>query len=79
LLRASDVMPARLVTRGALVTLKIETPYMQLTAQGRALQDGAEGETVRVNNTQSNRMVEGTVTGPGVVLIHTAQKVALAQ
>ena len=75
----NDVMPPRLVTRGALVTLKIETPVMQLTAQGRSLQDGAEGDVVRVNNTQSSRMVEGTVTGPGEVTIHTGQKLALAQ
>ncbi len=78
-IHANDIIPARLVTRGALVTLKIETPYMQLTAQGRSLQDGAEGDVVRVNNIQSNRMVEGTVTGPGVVSIHTGQKIALAQ
>jgi flagella basal body P-ring formation protein FlgA len=78
-LHTNDIMPARLVTRGSLVTLKIETPYMQLTAQGRALQDGAEGDVVRVNNTQSNRMVEGTVTGPGEVSIHTGQKLASAQ
>ena len=79
-LHTNDIIPARLVTRGSLVTLKIETPLMQLTAQGRALQDGAEGDTVRVNNTQSNRMVEGTVTGPGEVSIHAAgQKLALAQ
>lgn len=79
-LHTNDIIPARLVTRGSLVTLKIETPLMQLTAQGRALQDGAEGDTVRVNNTQSNRMVEGTVTGPGEITIHTAgQKLALAQ
>lgn len=78
-IHTNDVMPARLVTRGSLVTLKIQTPFMQLTAQGRALQDGAEGEVVRVNNTQSNRMVEGVVTGPGEVSIHVGQKVALAQ
>lgn len=80
ILHTNDIIPARLVTRGALVTLKIETPYMQLTAQGRALMDGAEGETVRVNNTQSNRMVEGVVTGPGEVSVRPARpKLASAQ
>ena len=52
--------------RGSLVTMKIETPFMTVTAQGKAQQDGAEGEIVRVINTQSNRVVEGTVTGPGM-------------
>lgn len=79
-LHTNDIIPARLVVRGALVTLKIETPFMQLTSQGRALQDGAEGDIVRVNNTQSNRMVEGTVTGPGEVSVHTpSPKLASAQ
>jgi flagella basal body P-ring formation protein FlgA len=79
ILRARDVMPARLVQRGSLVTMKIETPYILVTAQGKAQQDGAEGETIRVINTQSNRLVEGVVTAPGVVEIALAQKVAVAE
>lgn len=61
------------------MTMKIETPFILITAQGKAQQDGAEGETVRVINTQSNRMVEGVVVAPGVVEIRTAQKIALAE
>jgi len=78
-IHTNDVMPARLVARGSLVTLKIDTPYMQLTAQGRALQDGAEGDVVRVTNTQSSRMIEGIVTGPAEVTVRNGQKLALAQ
>ncbi|MDX2027777.1 MAG: flagellar basal body P-ring formation chaperone FlgA [Alphaproteobacteria bacterium] len=79
LLHAQDVIPPRLITRGGLVTLKIETPFMLVTAQGKALQDGAQGETVRVTNTQSNRVIEGVVDGPGTVIVHTTQKIAAAQ
>ena len=75
-IHARDVMPPRLVARGSLVTLKIETPFMLMTSQGRALQDGSVGETVRVTNTQSNRVVEGIVESSGVVRIPTAQKIA---
>lgn len=78
-LHTHDIIPPRFVTRGSLITLKIETPFMLLTAQGKALQDGSEGDVVRVLNTQSNRMLEGTVAGPGTVLIHTTQKMAAAQ
>ena len=78
-LHARDVMPQRLVQRGSLVTLKIETPYIIITSQGKAQQDGAEGETIRVVNTQSNRTVEGVVTAPGTVEIRTARKIALAE
>jgi len=71
-----DVIPPRMVTRGSLVTMKIETPLMIVTAQGKCLQDGTDGEVVRVTNTQSNRIIEATVTGPGVVTVHTAQVLA---
>lgn len=80
LLYVHDVVPPRLVTRGSLITMKIETPLMLVTAQGKALQDGAQGDVIRVVNTQSNRMLEGTVTGTGTVTINTSiQKVAVAQ
>jgi flagella basal body P-ring formation protein FlgA len=79
ILRAHDVIPQRLVVHGSLVTMKIETPYITVTAQGKAQQDGAEGDTVRVVNTQSNRIVEGVVTGPGIVDIRPARKLALAE
>lgn len=77
-LHTHDVIPPRLVTRGSLVTLKIETPYMALAVQGKALQDGTQGDVVRVMNMQSNRMVEGTVDGSGIVRILTTQKFAEA-
>jgi len=75
---ARNVMPPRYVVRGNLVTMKIETPVMMITAQGRALQDGKFGDTVRVLNTQSNRVVEGTVESDGVVRIHSTRVVAAA-
>ncbi|MDR3450805.1 MAG: flagellar basal body P-ring formation chaperone FlgA [Alphaproteobacteria bacterium] len=79
MLRTHDIIPPRLVKRGALVTMRVATPNILVTAQGKAEQDGAVGETVRVLNTQSNRVVEGTVTGPDSVEIHTAQKLASAE
>ena len=79
ILRTHDVIPQRLVLHGSLITMKIETPYITVTAQGKAQQDGAAGDVVRVVNTQSNRVVEGVVTGPGVVEIRTARKLASAE
>ncbi len=78
-LRARDVIPPRLVKRGALVTLKVETPYLLVTTQGRALQDAALGETVRVTNTQSSRVIEGVVDRSGVVHVGTLRKIASVQ
>lgn len=79
LIHTQDIIPPRFVTRGSLVTLKIQTEFMTITAQGKALQDGAKGDAIRVINTQSNRTVEGTVDGPGTVRVDVTQKVAVAQ
>lgn len=75
-IKSKDVAPPRLVLRGNLVTMRIATPLMQVTAQGRAMQDGARGEVIRVMNTQSNRMVEAMVEETGVVRIDAARKLA---
>jgi flagella basal body P-ring formation protein FlgA len=75
-IRSRDVMQPRLVTHGNLATMRIETPFMLVTAQGRALQDGSIGDTVRVMNVQSKRIVEGTVVGTNVVRIDFVQQSA---
>lgn len=67
LLRLRDVRGARLVTKGSVVSIVIETASMQLAAQGRALNDAEYGETVRVVNTQSNRTIDAVVTGSNKV------------
>lgn len=72
--RSRDIMSPRFVMRGNLVTLKIQTPFMQITAQGKAMQNGGKGEIVRVTNTQSNRVVEGIVEAPGIVRVLSAGK-----
>ncbi|MDX9689723.1 MAG: flagellar basal body P-ring formation protein FlgA [Proteobacteria bacterium] len=69
LLRARDLAQPRLVLRGSIVTMKVHTPLMQITVQGRALQDGVKGETVRVKNLQSNRIIEGQVESNGTVAV----------
>ncbi len=79
MLRLRDLIPPRLVARGSLVTMKVESPLMQITAQGRALQDGAKGEVVRVTNMQSNRTIEGVVESSGIVRVGGSRKMAAAE
>jgi flagellar basal body P-ring formation protein FlgA len=64
-----DLQPKLLVTKGALVTLRLQTPFMTLTTQGRALDDGAQGTVIRVANLQTKTTVEGTVSGPDMVVV----------
>jgi len=74
MLRGRDLLPPRLVLRGSLVTIKIETPLMRITARGKALEDGAKGDVVRIANMQSKRVIEGTVEEAGVVRIDLNKK-----
>ena len=68
-LREGDVRAPVLVARNGLVTIQLRLGAMSLTAQGRALEEGARGETVRVVNVQSRRTIEATVVGPDTVAI----------
>jgi flagellar basal body P-ring formation protein FlgA len=66
-IRLADVQLPILVHKGDLVTIVLETSSLQLTAQGKALDDGAKDALVRIENTKSNRVVDAAVTGPGTV------------
>lgn len=65
----TDVQLPVAVRRGEIVTMVLESGTITLTAQGRALDDGATGDVIRVTNTQSDRTIDATVEGPGVVRV----------
>ncbi|HYD30399.1 MAG TPA: flagellar basal body P-ring formation chaperone FlgA [Azospirillaceae bacterium] len=67
--RGRDIQAPRAVAKGSIVTMVLKTSALTLTAQGRALQEGAVGDVIRVTNTQSNRIIEATVAGTGVVSV----------
>ena len=75
--RVSDVRLPVLVPRRSLVTITYRVRSMTLTAQGRALEDGGAGDTVRVANTQSNTVVQAVVTGTNRVSVHPAGPIAM--
>ncbi len=68
-IRETEIEKPLLVRRGKLVTLELSFVAMRLTAQGKALENGAEGDYVRVRNTQSNQVVEGEVDRTGRVVV----------
>lgn len=72
--RETDVTAPVLVPRNSLVTLMLQTDQMRLTAQGRALQDGAKGEVIRVVNTKSNTTVAGVVVADGTVTVEPGRR-----
>lgn len=65
----ADLAPPALVERNALVTLLVEAPGLQLSAQGRALEAAPRGALVPVMNLASRAVVEGVVVGPGRVRV----------
>jgi flagella basal body P-ring formation protein FlgA len=68
-IRSADVQRPVLVTRNAMVTVSLKTPFMTLTTQGRADEDGGKGDVIRVTNLKSKRTMEVTVDGPGAVSV----------
>lgn len=79
ILRRADLMKPELVSRNEQVTLVYVVPGMTLTLRGTAQDAGAEGDTVNVLNTQSKRVVQGTVAGPGRVVVTTLTPRILSQ
>lgn len=68
-LRLSDLQPPVVVAKGAVVDMNYVSGALVLLARGRALQNGAIGDTIDIINPRSNRTVQGVVEGPNVVRI----------
>ena len=66
-IRAGDLTVPVVVAKNGLVTIRLVAANMELTAQGRALQDGSLDEAIRVMNTKSNQVVTAVVRSPDSV------------
>lgn len=75
-LRLRDLARPVLVSRNELVTMILRSDFMTLTARGRALEDGAMGDTVRVRNERSNKTVLGRVVDAHTVVVDGTQNAA---
>lgn len=68
-LRPEDFGPPSLVERNQLVTLVYVSGGLAISAEGRALGRGAEGEKLRVMNLQSRNTVTGRIGPDGAVYV----------
>lgn len=59
----------KIVRRGERVTIQAETGGLQVSMAGKALTDGAKGDTIEVQNLSSKRKVQAIVASPGVVIV----------
>ncbi|MGL4636745.1 MAG: flagellar basal body P-ring formation chaperone FlgA [Beijerinckiaceae bacterium] len=69
LLREADIQRPEAVERNANVIMSYENPGLQLAMRGKAQQAGAIGDVIQVQNINSKKIVEATVTGPGRVTV----------
>ncbi len=76
---ARDVAEPLTIKKGDLVSVVYTTPFLTLTARGRALEDAPTGDAVRVLNAHSNRTVEAMAVAPGLVATRPISHKQLAE
>ncbi len=69
LVRAADLAKPEVVQRGEVVTIVYEAGGIVITTRGKAGEAGGVGDTIPVQNIQSKRMLQGTISGPGRISI----------
>jgi flagella basal body P-ring formation protein FlgA len=68
-LHTADLMKPEIVARNDTVTIVYQAPGILLTLRGQAQETGALGDTIGVLNSESKRVVQGTITGPGRITV----------
>ncbi|MEK7801613.1 MAG: flagellar basal body P-ring formation chaperone FlgA [Pseudomonadota bacterium] len=67
--RTRDIISPQLIARGDEVLIQFVSNGMSLSARGKAMQNGAEGERIRVLNLSSNQSLQAEITGDKVVKV----------
>ncbi|SFI18380.1 flagellar basal body P-ring formation chaperone FlgA [Bradyrhizobium sp. Gha] len=75
-IRVADLAKPEFVSRDQSVTVIYQVPGIYLTTRGKAIEAGAEGDTVSVLNPQTKRTLTGVVTGRGQVTVQGASQSA---
>lgn len=66
-----EIQAPLVVQRGEIVTMHFNEGPLRLTAQAKALENGAKGEVIRVVNTSSSRTLEARIIGEREVTVAT--------
>jgi flagellar basal body P-ring formation protein FlgA len=75
--RENETRAPVLVARNAQVLIRLVHGPMTLTAQGKAEEEGARGDVIRVRNMHSNKTIEAIVTGPDSVAVNLGPRLAV--
>jgi len=70
--QARDVGAAQVIKAGDIVTVTYEADGVSLSLQGKAMAAAGVGETLAVQNTNSKKVVQTRVTGPGEAVVGPA-------
>lgn len=69
---AHDVGSAQVIKSGDLVTVSFEAEGIKLTLDGKSMGSAGVGDTLAVQNTQSKKIIQAVVTGPGQAVVGPA-------
>lgn len=69
LLTGNDVETPKAVNKNEIVTMKATSDFLRLSATGRALENGAVGESIRIMNTQTSQVVTGVIQEDGSITV----------
>jgi flagella basal body P-ring formation protein FlgA len=78
-LRSVELMKPELISRNDTVTLIYEIPGVTVTARGKAMESGAEGDVIEVATQHAKRTVHGVVVASGRVVISQTSPRAVAR
>ena len=67
--RVGELTSPAVLKKGATVTMRYLTPYMDISTTGEAQEEGTVGDVIRVRNTDSNKIVRATITSPQEVVV----------
>jgi flagella basal body P-ring formation protein FlgA len=77
IMRATDLINEPTVHKNNLITIAVQTEDMSLTVRGKALEDGAIGQTIRVVNVNTNKQLMGVVKDAATVIIKPTGPLAM--
>ncbi len=76
-IRISAVQRPVLVPKNSLVTIVLRTPKLFLTSTGKALENGADGDVIKIANSQSKTIIEAEVISSGRVSVRPQTQLAM--
>lgn len=75
-IQVAAVAPTILVPKNSIALARVQSGRILITMEGKALDDGAHGDSIRLMNPRSNKIVQGIVTGPGEVTLMSSLSLA---